>query len=208
MVAGDFVLCTLPVPVLRRLKIEPAFSARKQRAMAELPYNGANKVLAETAHRFWEMDDHIFGGATYTDLPTEFTYYPSDNARAKDPRVSSGPGVLLVSYTIGQRAMRFASQSPTVAAEYAINSLASVHPKLLAHGMIRKSVSWSWDAHPWSLGGFAAPGKRMDLRSELSLPEGRIFFAGEHLSPHRTWIQGALESAIVAVEQIVDSAGH
>ena len=122
--------------------------------MAALPYNAANKVLAETEHRFWESDDRIFGGGTYTDLPTEFTYYPSDNAKAKDPRISAGPGVLLASYTIGHAALRYAAQSPTVAAGSAISALTAVHPQLSKPSMVRKAVSWSWDNHPWSRGGF------------------------------------------------------
>jgi monoamine oxidase len=203
LIAGDVLLCTLPLPVLRHIQIEPALSAAKQRAMAELPYNAANKVLADVQRRFWEMDDRIFGGGTYTDLPTEFTYYPSDNAKAKDPRVSAGPGVLLASYTIGKAALRYAAMSSAAAAESAVGALAGVHPQLLKAGMVHKSLSWSWDNHPWSLGGFAAPHKRMDLNSLLAAPVGRIFFAGEHLSQHRTWIQGALESALVAVKQIV-----
>ena len=74
--------------------------------------------------------------------------------------------------------------------------------------MVRKAISWSWDNHPWSRGGFAAPHRRMDLNALLAAPEGRIFFAGEHLSQHRTWIQGALESALVAVhEMLVAGAG-
>ena len=115
-VAGDYLLCTLPLPVLRHLHIEPALSPVRMHAMANLPYNAANKVLAETEYRFWESDDRIFGGGTYTDLPTEFTYYPSDNARAKDPTYSAGPGVLLASYTIGRAALRYAAQAPTAAA--------------------------------------------------------------------------------------------
>ena len=81
-IEGDFLLCTLPLPVLRRIKTEPAFSQAKRSAMAALPYLGANKVILETSHRFWETDDRIFGGASYTDLPTELAYYPSDNAQA------------------------------------------------------------------------------------------------------------------------------
>lgn len=205
-IQGDLLLCTLPLPVLRHVQIEPALSLAKQRAMVELPYNGANKILAETERRFWEADDHIFGGGTYTDLPTELTYYPSDNAKARDQRVSAGPGVLLASYTIGRAALRYAAKSPAAAANSALDALAAVHPQLSRPGMIHKTVSWSWDNHPWSRGGFAAPGKRMDLRTVLSPPEGRIFFAGEHLSLHRTWIQGALESAQIAVHQILSAA--
>ena len=62
-------------------------------------YESATKVLAVDNRRFWETDDRIFGGGTYTDLPTGVTYYPSDNATAKDPRVSATAGAILASST-------------------------------------------------------------------------------------------------------------
>lgn len=52
-------------------------------------------MLALTARRFWESEDGIFGGGTYTDLPTGITYYPADNAGARDPKVSARPAVML-----------------------------------------------------------------------------------------------------------------
>jgi len=35
-------------------------------------------------------------------------------------------------------------------------------------------------------------------------PEGNIFFAGEHLSRHHTWIAGALESSLQAVRDLLE----
>lgn len=202
-IVGDLLLCTLPAPLVRKLKVEPPLSPVKRRAIAEVPYLGASKVLAQTARRFWETDDHIFGGGTYTDLPTEFTYYPSDNAQQKDARVSAGPGVLVASYTIGRSALRYAALSSQEMSASVLRTVGRVHPQLNATGAVRSAVSWSWDNHPWSLGGFAAPGKRMDLRTQLAAREGRVFFAGEHTSQHRTWIQGALESALLAVRAML-----
>jgi monoamine oxidase len=34
-------------------------------------------------------------------------------------------------------------------------------------------------------------------------PEGRVFFCGEHTSPWSGWMQGAFESALRAVAQIM-----
>ena len=102
--------------------------------------------------------------------------------------------------------MKFAVQSPAAAASSAVRELAAVHPQLSKPGMVLKTVSWSWDNHEWSRGGFAAPHKRMELNALLAAPVGRIYFAGEHLSIHRTWIQGALESAHVAVHEMISSA--
>ena len=73
-------------------------------------------------------------------------------------------------------------------------------------GAIQQTVSWSWDNHPNSCGAFAwmSPGQHETLYPSLIAPEGRIFFmAGDHASLTPTWMQGAFESALRAVEQIV-----
>lgn len=204
-VEGDFVLCTLPFPVLTRLEVEPAFSGAKQRAIRELNYDSSTKVLAVTRRRFWEQDDGIFGGGTYTDLPTGTTWYPADNAAARDPRVSASPAVFLASYSWGQTARRLATLPHTQRSALALTHLARVHPQLARAGEVRRTASWSWDNHRWSGGAFAwfMPGQWTALHRHVAAPEGRIHFAGEHVSLTHTWMQGALESALVAVRDML-----
>jgi len=202
---GDFVLCTLPLPVLSWLKVEPAFSGMKKRAIRELNYDSATKVVAVTSRRFWEADDGIFGGGTYTDLPTGTTYYPSDNAEAKDPKVSAAPGVLLASYSWGMAARRLASLPAREGVRLAIRHLSAVHPQLTKEGAVRDSACWNWDTHRWSCGGFAwfMPGQHSALYRDIIAPEGRIHFAGEHASLTHTWMQGALESGLRATREML-----
>jgi monoamine oxidase len=207
---GDFVLCTLPFPVLGRLQIVPPFSEAKRRAVRELSYDSATKVLAVTNRRFWEADDQIFGGGTYTDLPTGMTYYPSDNAAVKDPAVSAGPGVMLASYTWGQAARRLATLPHPERSALVIRHLSQVHSQLNRQSILRHTVSWSWDSHRWSGGAFAwfTPGQHTSLHRHVISPEGRIFFAGEHTSLTHTWMQGALESALRAVREMLSDSGR
>jgi monoamine oxidase len=207
-VDGDFVLCTLPFPVLSRLEVEPAFSGIKQRAIRELNYDSATKVLAVTRRRFWEQDDNIFGGGTYTDLPTGTTWYPSDNAATRDARISAAPAVFLASYSWGQTARRLATLPHTQRSTLALTHLARVHPQLARAGEVRRTASWSWDNHRWAGGAFACftPGQWSELHRHVVAPEGRIYFAGEHASLSHTWMQGALESALVAVRAILTAA--
>jgi monoamine oxidase len=204
-VEGDFVLCTLPFPVLTRLEVEPAFSGAKQRAIRELNYDSSTKVLAVTRRRFWEQDEGIFGGGTYTDLPTGTTWYPSDNAAARDSRVSAAPAVFLASYSWGQTARRLATLPHTQRSALALTHLARVHPQLARAGEVRRTASWSWDNHRWSGGAFAwfIPGQWSGLHRHIVSPEGRIHFAGEHVSLVHTWMQGALESALISVRAML-----
>ena len=205
---GDFILCTLPFPVLGRLQIAPAFSGPKQRAIRQLNYDSSTKVLAVTKRRFWEMDDGIFGGGTFTDLPTGTTYYPADNAALKDPRISARPGVMLASYSWGQAARRLAVLPHRERAALVLEHLSLVHPQLKDKDMIRRTASWSWDNHRWSGGAFAwfMPGQHISLHRHIVAPEGRIFFAGEHASLTHTWMQGAFESALHAVQEMLKVA--
>jgi monoamine oxidase len=205
---GDFVLCTLPFSVLSRLQIDRTFSGPKRRAIRELNYDSSTKVLALTARRFWESEEGIFGGGTYTDLPTGITYYPADNAQARDPKVSARPAVMLASYTWGQDARRLAALPHRERSALALTHLGRIHPQLGAPQMVRRTASWSWDNHPWSSGAFAwfLPGQHSALYRDVIAPEGRVYFAGEHASLAHTWMQGALESALRAVREML-SAG-
>jgi monoamine oxidase len=191
--------------VVGRLGLDRAFSGPKQRAVRELSYDSATKVLAVTARRFWEADDGIYGGGTYTDLPTGTTWYPADNATARDRTVSARPAVMLASYSWGQAARRLGALPHRERAALALEHVARVHPQLAVAGMVRRTASWSWDAHPWSGGAFAwfLPGQHAALHRHVIAPEGRVFFAGEHASLSHTWMQGALESALRAVREML-----
>ena len=209
-VEGDFVLCTLPFPVLSRLEVEPAFSGAKRRAIRELNYDSSTKILAVTRRRFWEQEDGIYGGGTFTDLPTGTTWYPADNATARDPKVSASPAVLLASYSWGKTARRLGTLPHAQRSALALTHLARVHPQLARAGEVRRTASWSWDNHRWSGGAFAwfMPGQWSALHRHVVSPEGRIQFAGEHVSLAHTWMQGALESALVAVRAMLTESGR
>jgi len=66
------------------------------------------------------------------------------------------------------------------------------------------SVSKCWTEDEWSRGAWAF----IELTDffTASGPEGRIHFAGEHLSPLFSWIQGALSSGLRVVKEIEQSA--
>ena len=205
---GDVLLVTVPLGVLSKMQLAPAFSAAKMRAIRQVTYDSSTKVLMHTNRRFWEMDEGIYGGGTYTDLPTGITYYPSDNAAARRPGVSEGPGVFLASYTWGQPARRLAAMSHEERERVTMESMTRIHPQMSEPGLVRQTVSWSWDNHANACGAFAwmSPGQHTTLYPDLIAPEKRIFMAGEHASLTPTWMQGALESALRAVNQILTAS--
>jgi monoamine oxidase len=81
---ADYVLCTIPFPVLRGMDVGN-LSYLKMRAIRNLNYASASKVLLHCSRRFWEegpVADRIFGGASLSDQITRSTYYPSDHVVA------------------------------------------------------------------------------------------------------------------------------
>jgi monoamine oxidase len=197
------VLCTLPFGVMQNMD-NRSFSLEKQQAIRQTHYGSATKVLLNTERRFWETDYDIHGGASISDSVARRTFYPSDNAIAKDEAVSRGPGVLLGAYVIGRDARRLAALSPADRAQAVIDGVARYHPELAEPGMVKDFATISWDNDPWSCGAYGEPivGQTPLFRKGIR-PEGNVHFAGEHLSHQPAWIQGALVSALRAVEEIV-----
>ena len=63
-------------------------------AIDAVPYVGAVKFGLQFTRRFWEEDEQIFGGISYTDLPIRQISYPSAGCNA------GGKGVLLGGYDL------------------------------------------------------------------------------------------------------------
>jgi monoamine oxidase len=213
---GDFMLSTIPLPVLARLDVEPAFSAPKRRAIANVFYESGTKVLVPTTKRVWETVDGISGGSSATDMLIGPMFYPSDNAGIEPDstdispqslEISNGPGVLVASYTWGLDARRLGNMPASQREELTIRLATRVHPELGSPGIVRRNEvrSWFWEQHRWAGGAFAfyMPGQFATLHRHVVVPEGRIHFAGEHCSRSHSWMQGAFESARAAVDALV-----
>ena len=63
-------------------------------AIDAVPYASAVKVGLQFRRRFWEEDEAIYGGISYTDLPIRQIAYPNTGFNR------SGRGVLLGAYVI------------------------------------------------------------------------------------------------------------
>jgi monoamine oxidase len=95
--------------------------------------------------------------------------------------------------------------APTERRDLAIRNIARFHPEITEEGMVDDHASMVWDTCEFTRGAFSFlnPGNHAALYRYTFMPEGRVFFAGEHCSLENAWIQGALVSALRAVEQIV-----
>ena len=72
---ADWCVCALPLTILSQIPIN--VSAPMKAAIDAVPYASAVKFGLQFTRRFWEEDEHIFGGISYTDLPIRQISYPS-----------------------------------------------------------------------------------------------------------------------------------
>jgi monoamine oxidase len=198
--AGDLVIVTIPFSILQFVEIEPrnSFSQNKWKAIRELHYVGSTKTGIQFKTRFWEKEG-IFGGQTVSDLPIKYTQYPSHDLG------TSGPGVVLASYTWEDDTIPWDSLSDEDRLEYTLRNLALIHGRQV-YREFETGASHSWVRYPYSGGAFTMfkPEQITDLAEYIDKPEGRVYFAGEHASTTHGWIQGAIESGIRAAYEVND----
>jgi tryptophan oxidase StaO len=195
----DYVVCTIPFTVLRRMQLT-GFDQDKLDIVHQTKYWAATKIAFHCREAFWEKDG-IGGGASFTGGYVRQTYYPPADG---DPALGA---VLLASYSIGPDADALSRLSETERNAVVTRELSVMHPELLRPGMILGVADRAWGLHRWSLGAATIRwGQEAALceaeRREAARPQKGLFFAGEHCSSKPAWIEGAIESAIDVAHEI------
>src|SRR6056297_297743 len=172
----------------------------KAQAISTMYYAGGFKAGIEFNRRFWEEDEHIYGGITYTDLPISLISYPSTDY------LSQGGGVVLGAYCWGASAYQFNAMQPEDRTKWVVEYRARIHPQYTEE--FKSGVSVPWHKVPWVLGCYGIwEDKERDYEETVRMAEGeRIALAGEHLSYLPAWQEGAILSALDAIQHLHDRA--
>jgi monoamine oxidase len=193
-VSADYCVCTIPLPVLSQLDVQvnPAMQA----AIAAVPYASSVKLGLEFKRRFWEQDDDIYGGISFTDLPISQISYPSHGF------FSDGPAVLLGGYMFGPAAYDFAGMLPEQRVEQGLMQGSKLHKKYYSEFLNGVGVAWS--RMPWTLGccSMWSEEARKTHYKALTEIDGRIVLAGEHASTIGCWQEGAILSSLSAITRL------
>lgn len=180
----EYVLCTLPFPVLRRMSLR-GISADKMSAIANYTYASSTKVVLNFKKRFWEaQQEPIFGGASVTDTVTAQCFYPANHARDyldvpagadsqppaipravihdlalepsdQPPMENPGPGVMLASYGWGSDARRLQGLRPDDRIELVKDTIKRFHDPSEVDRYFDGGATMAWDLYPWAAGAFA-----------------------------------------------------
>jgi monoamine oxidase len=191
---ADWCLCTIPLSILAQIPINvgTAMSA----AIHAVPYAAAIKIGLQFKRRFWEEDEQIYGGITYTDLPITNIGYPNYGYH------SSGKGVLLGAYIWGLNAMEFTAMTPPERVQKALDYGSQIHPQYARE--FDSGIAVAWHRSPFTMGcyGTWSTDARARHYDDLCQIDGRIALAGEHASYLSAWQEGAVTSALDAIGRL------
>ncbi|MDN3714013.1 FAD-dependent oxidoreductase [Paracoccus cavernae] len=163
-------------------------------AIDDVSYASSIKVGLEFKRRFWEQDEHIYGGISYTNTPITLISYPSTNF------FSDGPGVLLAAYSWGAASYQFNAIPAEERIEKALEYGALIHPQYREE--YSNGVAVAWHRVPWTLGCY---GEWRDMAAHYDNAckmDQRTLMAGEHISYLPAWQEGAILSALNAIERL------
>jgi len=201
----DMVFITAPFPAIRTFEWPAELSVQRRHYLRTLNYDNSYKIYVKfpTDVRTWAepaVGDLSKGGTLITDLLIRKIVYPYSVESSK---------VLLASYTWAQDALAWGAYNDTECLKLVIDQVNHIH-----HTNFKpeecKLLRRAWHANPNYVGAFALFSPTQFSALELLFqPEldGRLYFAGEHLSYNHAWIAGALDSAVRVVEDLAKREG-
>ena len=192
---ADWCVCTIPLSILSQLPVD--VGARMKAAIDAVPYSASVKIGLQFKRRFWEEDEAIYGGISYTDLPIRQIAYPNTGFNR------AGKGVLLGAYLFdGPNAYEFTAMPPAERVARAVEFGASIHPQYPAE--FDNGIAVAWHRMPFTLGcaGDWTDRARAEHYDDLCQIDGRIVLAGEHASYIPAWQEGAILSSLDAITRL------
>lgn len=200
---ADYVVATLSAPLLARLGGNFMDPVTRQ-ILSEVFITPACKVGFQGRSRFWEEEDRIYGGISWTKDIINQIWYPNYS-------FNSPTGVLTGTYNNGADAAEFQKLSRAQRIEAALAGGEKLHPGYREKVFAENGVSIAWAKIPYQAGGwandtaFSQPG--VFARMAAADPVGRkVFMAGDWFSYWPGWQVGALDSAHLASDQIARAA--
>jgi monoamine oxidase len=190
---ADYCISTIPMPVFVTLKTNLPNDVMT--AAANLPAMVAGKVGWQ-ADRFWEVNDNIYGGISWTDEAIDQIWYPSSG-------YLSAKGTLTGAYMRGKHAEEFNALTVAERLSLAREQGERLHPGAFAKS-VEHGVAIGWNHMEFARMGWANESDpQFGANAQvLSKPQGRFHFAGDQVTFWTGWQEGAVIAAHMAVQSI------
>ena len=186
---ADYAICAIPAPVLRDIPND--FSPETQAAIESIEFTNAVKIGFQAQRRFWEEDNAIYGGISWTDQDITQIWYPAYGYHREK-------GIVLGAYIWDpEPGLRYSEMTPSERLQAAVDEGELIHPGYATE--LESGVSRAWSKVRFQRGGWPESYKPPE---QLREPDGRIYFAGDQLSALPGWQEGAALAAQAAVAAI------
>ncbi len=193
---GRFVICSIPIPVLRDVSIEPAIEGVQAQALNTVAWAPCTQTHIVAKKPFWEDDGlPLF---MWTDGPAGFVV---PNRVPEDPETVTS----LTAWGRGFLARYLDRRGPEAGAAEVIEAIEEIRPA--AKGQLEVLHVHSWELDEFAGGAdFLSwrPGEIAEFHGELWAPHGRIHFCGEHTAPLARGMEGAMESGELAAFDVLE----
>ncbi|MGW1244801.1 flavin monoamine oxidase family protein [Streptomyces bobili] len=161
---GDAAIVTVPFSGLRQVQVSPLMSYKKRRAVAELHYDSATKVLLEFARRWWEFTEADWKRELDAVRAGLYEEYRAGTASADGSLLGAHPSVPPGHITAGQRVHHAANRwvgrdQPEAAHIVGGGSVSDNSNRFMINpshpvegsrgGVVLASYSWADDASRW-----------------------------------------------------------
>ncbi len=187
------------IPIPPEMRITSNLSPKVKSLLAEVEMVPAIKVGLQGRYRFWEDEDSIYGGISWTTLPSSQIWYPSEDFNAPT-------GILTAAYNRGVDGWKYGELNQRARIRQALLGGESLHPQFVAKVYADKALTIAWQYMPGQVGGWANETyltQSKVYKKITTLPRGRIYFAGDTYSQTPGWQEGAVDSARLAITSMV-----
>lgn len=196
---ADYVVATVAPPILARVAGN-FVSATVRQILTDVNIAPACKVGLQGRSRFWEDEDRIYGGISWTKDIINQIWYPSYS-------FNSDTGVLTAAYNRLSQAEVFQQYTREQRLEAALLGGEKIHPGFREKVFAENGVSIAWARMPYQAGGWAneTAFTQPDLFRQMAgadAIDNRVFLAGDWFSYWPGWQEGALDSAHLATDLI------
>ncbi len=183
----DYAILTIMPQLIA--EISTNLSSDTLAAISDAQVVPVTKAGIQSFRRFWELDDAVYGGISFTDTEMGVLVYPPLD-------YFSETGVL-VTDAAGMGAT-FGNLEPMKQRAALIDVIKAIHPTARDEDFGSSfAVAWGNERFSRGAGAFfgSYPNETIASRQRLLEPDGRTYFAGDWLSFQNGWSAGAVESA-------------
>jgi monoamine oxidase len=192
-VTAHYCISNIPLPVLQKIPVN--FQPKYKEAVQKAVFDPSCKVGWQAERRFWELDDEIYGGISWsTDAITQM-WYPSYDWQTEK-------GTLTGAYNYGDNAKKFGAASPPARLDWAREQGARLHRPIADPNVVGRGISIAWQNIPYQMGAWANWANTGDAYGTLLAPDRRFYVTGDQVSQLPGWQEGAMMSAEHVVRQI------